>query len=86
MVSLYKLDEEIKKMEERLESWHKRRPSYNELLDIQREFHDIRMDMEERRAQYHYGGLTGAYPFHPPYLKLKSFSSRDESGMSYVIG
>ena len=86
MVSCYKFDEEIKKMEERLESWHKRRPSFSELLDIEREFHDIQVVVEERRKEYLYGQLTG-YPPYPPYLKLKSFStSRDESGMSHIIG
>ena len=86
MVSFYKLDEEINKMVERLKSWRKRRPSYNELLDIQREFHDIQVAIKERREQFLHGRLTG-YPPYPPYLKLKSFSSsKDESGMSHVIG
>ena len=73
-------------MGERLESWHERQPSYSELLDIQREFHDIQGVIEEREDQYLYSRLTGTHPSPPPYLKLKSFSSRDESGMSYVIG
>ena len=61
-------------------------PFHNELLDILRETHIIRLDMVKRGYQFLHGRLTGTYPSPPPYLKLKSFSSRDESGMSHVIG
>ena len=77
----------MKRLEERLERWHERQSPHNELLEIQREIHDIRMDRVKRREQFLPGRLTGTYPSHPPYLKLKSFSnSRDETGMSHVIG
>ena len=77
----------MERLEERLERWHERQSSHNELLEIQREIHFIRMDMVARRGRYLYSRLAGTPPSPPPYLKVKSFSSsRDGSGMSHVIG